>query len=117
MFYENLEIILKERNSTINQFAKEIGIAQQTMSKWKAGAYPTAEKVKIIAEYLNISADYLLDIEVHHESGLTASEQQLVEYYRKADDRGKDLLLSIARQEADRAKDTETSSESAQKAV
>ena len=117
MFYENLETILKERNSNINQFAKEIGIAQQTMSKWKAGAYPTAEKVKLIAEHLHISADYLLDIEVQHESKLTASEEQLVTYYRLADDRGKDLLLSIARQEADRAKDTEKSSESTQKAV
>lgn len=112
MFYENLETILKERNSNINQFAKEIGIAQQTMSKWKAGAYPTAEKVKLIAEHLNISADYLLDIEVHHTSSLTASEEQLIEYFRKADGRGKDLLLSLAKQEADRTKETERSSKS-----
>ena len=82
------------------------------MSKWKAGAYPTAEKVKLIAEHLHISADYLLDIEVQRESKLTASEEQLVTYYRKADDRGKELLLSIARQEADRAKDTVISSNS-----
>ena len=112
MFYENLEAILKERNCTINQFAKEIGIKQQTIANWKTRSAPSADYVKRIAEHLHISADYLLDIEVQRESKLTASEEQLVTYYRKADDRGKDLLLSIARQEADRAKDTEISSNS-----
>ena len=113
MFYENLEAILKERNCTINQFAKEIGIKQQTIANWKTRSAPSADYVKQIAEHLHISADYLLDIEVQHESELTASEEQLVTYYRKADDRGKDLLLSLAKQEADRTKETERSSKSA----
>lgn len=112
MFYEKLETILKARNITINQFAKQIGIKQQTIANWKTRSAPSADYVKQIAEYLKVSADYLLDIEVQHETGLTASEQQLIEYYRKADDRGKDLMLSIARQEADRAKEIVRSSDS-----
>lgn len=110
MFYENLETILREKNSNITKFSKEIGIKQQTMAKWKAGAYPTAEKVKHIAEYLNISADFLLGIEIQHESGnLTAKEEQLIECFRSADDRGKDLIISIAKQEAERMKEKEKS--------
>lgn len=110
MFYENLEAILKERNSNINKFAKEIGIKQQTIANWKNRSVPSAEYIKKIAEHLNISADYLLEIEVQHNSGsLTAQEEQLIECFRSADDRGKELIISIAKQEAERMKEKEKS--------
>lgn len=114
MFYENLESILKERHSNINQFSKEIGISQATMQKWKTRPNPTAEYIIKIAEYLNVSADYLLDIKIKHDvTRINAFEEQLIENYREADERGKELIFSISKQEAERMREKEKSLNSA----
>lgn len=114
MFYEKLEAILKERKSNINQFAKDIGIKQQTIANWKVRSNPTAEYIVKIAEYLNVSADYLLGIEIKHDTTrINAFEQQLIENYREADERGKELIFSISKQEAERMREKEKSLNSA----
>lgn len=114
MLYEKLETILKERGTNINQFSKEIGIAQATMQRWKTKANPTAEHIIKIATYLNISADYLLGIEIKQDiKRINAFEQQLIENYRESDERGKELIFSISKQEAERMREKEKSLNSA----
>lgn len=59
--YENFAKLLEARGLTPYRVYKDTGIAQSTLSDWKNGkGTPSAEKLKILAEYLNVTVDYLL---------------------------------------------------------
>lgn len=100
MFYENLKKELEKNNTNLNQLAKATGINQSATSRYKSGGMPTVEVLIKICEYLNVSADYLLDLNPTEEPELSDQERRLLEYYRKADARGKSTIEEIAKKEA-----------------
>ena len=55
---------LRRRNSmSQKQLSERLGISQQTVAKWESGqAAPKPAMIKRIAEYFDVSADYLLGI-------------------------------------------------------
>lgn len=59
--YEIFAKLLEEQGITPYRVYKETGVAQSTLSDWKNGkSTPSAEKLKKIANYLNVSVDYLI---------------------------------------------------------
>ena len=59
--YEIFERLLKEHNVTAYKVAKATGISTSTLSEWKNGNYkPKADKLQKIADYFNVTVDYLL---------------------------------------------------------
>ena len=104
MFYENLEKVLKEKNLTLNKLAKAIDYSQSATSKWKTGRMPQIDVLEKICRYLNISADYLLDLAPPE---ITKQEKKLIENFRAADQRGKESILDLADREAMRNKQNE----------
>lgn len=102
MFFERLEEILQERGSNINQLSKAVNIPQGTMSSWRTKK-PSIDKVKIICEHLNISADYLLEIRPREPDVLDPQERALLEQFRRIeDDVGREIVLELTRREASR---------------
>lgn len=86
MFYENLEKVLKQKNLTLNKLAKGCEIAQSQTTKWKKGYIPGSEIVIKICKYLDVSADYLLDLdETPPPLILTDQEKELLEHFRQCD--------------------------------
>ena len=62
MSYKNFEELLKSNGSTVYRVSKETGIPASTFSDWKNGrSAPKAEKLKKIADYFNVSLDYLIN--------------------------------------------------------
>lgn len=60
MDYRIYERLCKEKGLTPNKVAKELGIASATISDWKYGrSEPKIDKARKIAEYFNVSIDYL----------------------------------------------------------
>lgn len=58
---EKIFEILKERNITQKAFSEKTGISQSTISDWKRKrTNPTAEKIMVICEVLEISPEELL---------------------------------------------------------
>lgn len=58
--YEIFEKLLLERGITAYKVAKETGVTTATLTSWKQGKYvPKAEKLQKIADYLNVSVEYL----------------------------------------------------------
>lgn len=43
----------------MNGIAKEIGLPSSSVTNWKQGKTPRAETIKKIADYFNVSVDYL----------------------------------------------------------
>lgn len=61
MFTEKFRHILQETNTTAYKVAKETGISQGLMAEYNRGEkIPTVNNLVKIADYLNVSIDYLL---------------------------------------------------------
>lgn len=59
--YEIFENLMKEHGVTAYKVSKETGIATSTLSDWKKGrSTPKQDKLQKIADYFNVTVDYLL---------------------------------------------------------
>lgn len=60
-FPTNLRTLLDERKVTITALSRELGITRQAVSQYADGTgQPNADKLKRIADYFNVSTDWLL---------------------------------------------------------
>ncbi len=103
MFYEKLEQLLKEKHLTLNKLAKGAGFAQSPTTRWKTGTMPNAETLVKICKYLNVSADYLLDLDETPPPILTDQEQELLEHFRQCSPGEKESILLLANAGANKA--------------
>ena len=59
--YDNFVKIVQEKGLTAYRVAKDTGISPTVFSDWKSGkSSPKIDKIKKIADYLNVSEDYLM---------------------------------------------------------
>ena len=76
--------VLKERNMTQVEFAKQVGIASSTISEWKKRkTNPTADKIMDICNVLKITPEQLLSgkgIEDEEEIAATSPESRFTPY-------------------------------------
>lgn len=60
MFFDVFADLCAKNNESPNKVAKKLNIASGTVSEWKKGREPQHLTIKKIAEYFNVSVDYLL---------------------------------------------------------
>lgn len=60
MFWDNFYNACIQKGIKPNPLAKELQIASGSMTAWKGGKLPNGETLLKIADYLNVSVDYLL---------------------------------------------------------
>ena len=64
LFAARLSELLNMHNLSKRALAKNIGVSAMSISEWTSGkVQPTAENIYIIAEYFDVSSDYLLGLE------------------------------------------------------
>lgn len=83
-FIDKLMEALDNKNISQYKLCKELEIGQSTISSWKKGKMPTADKIIAIVRYLEVSADWLLETGEASKIEFTPEEQQLLEAYRSA---------------------------------
>lgn len=83
IFYDLCESVGKKPNPV----ASEIGISSATVTKWKNGTPPGSKSLAKIAEYFNVSTDYLLGKADKSANSLSDNEKELLALFRKLDDR------------------------------
>ena len=67
--YEIFERLLKERGITAYKVAQDTGITTATLSSWKKGRYtPKREKLQKLADYFNVSLEYLMTGQINEEA-------------------------------------------------
>lgn len=59
-FFTNYERLCKDRNSTPTTVAKQLGFSSATVNRWRYGAIPNGKMLNTLADYFNVSVDYLL---------------------------------------------------------
>ena len=88
----------KDLGMTQTDFADELSVTRQTVSRWEAGTVmPDIDKISDIASILNVSCDYLLKDEITDEDApVTKGVSRLL-----LDARGKTVRLTFFEDEAD----------------
>lgn len=94
--YSDYRIYRDFKNVTDYQVAKATGISRSTFSDWKSGrSSPKQEKLKKIAEYLEIPIEYLTgDPVVEHSVTLSEDETEILRLFRSLNDTGKQAAIS-----------------------
>ena len=82
MFIERLNALLKEKGVTRKCFLEDVGMGRNAFYHWeKDGTVPTNATFKAIADYFNVSVEYLKGESDERggsaEIGLALSEEQL----------------------------------------
>ena len=88
---ENLKAIRERKNITQVRLSIEIGVSQETISAYESGkAMPSTDTLCRIADYFNVSADYLLDrtsipypVKDISLEGLDSGETELIAHFRQ----------------------------------
>lgn len=60
MFYERLIQLCNESNNTLTAVLKELKLSTAKGSQWKQGVSPSVRDLNLLANYFNVSIDYLL---------------------------------------------------------
>ena len=85
--YEQIKAVAKEHGYSINRLEKELGFARSSMAKFKTSV-PSIEKIKAIADYLEVPVGALTGETKEDEITVTASstnEKDLILHFRNAD--------------------------------
>ena len=79
MFGERLKDLRKDKNIFQKELAYDLGVTSQTISFWEVGrCYPDFEMLVKIANYFNVSTDYLLGNEKKVKENLELNEEKEV---------------------------------------
>ncbi|MCM1411403.1 MAG: helix-turn-helix transcriptional regulator [Lachnospiraceae bacterium] len=94
---ERLRMRCKEKGTSFNALEKELGLGNGTIRRWDEKV-PGVDKAQLVANRLEISLEWL--VTGKNGSDLTPEEQQLIDLYRQADERGKRSIIRLAQDEA-----------------
>lgn len=93
---QRIFLLLKEKKLKQKDLALKTGISESAVSDWKKkGTNPAAENISAIADFLNVSIDYLLtgnDKTLLH-SNLTSLEQECLNKFNRLSEIDKGRML------------------------
>ncbi|MGM0124614.1 hypothetical protein IGI37_001992 [Enterococcus sp. AZ194] len=58
--FERIKFLTKQRSKTMKQVTSDLGYSENYFYSLKSGKQPSADKLNELAEYFNVSVDYLL---------------------------------------------------------
>lgn len=76
MMIEKIKQLCEERNSNLSKLERACGFANSTIRRWENSS-PSAENLKKVADYFDVSVDYLLD------RGVFCMSQQAQDYAKQ----------------------------------
>ncbi len=83
MFSDKLKELRNNAHISQSTLAKALFVSQQAVAKWEIGtASPNPEMIKKIAEYFDVSIDYLLGREEQQKKPATETDDGLTERMR-----------------------------------
>lgn len=93
MFAQKLIELRKKRNLTHDDLAKFLNITRQAYSFYESGKHETNfESLCLLADFYNVTADYLLDRSDATNEPFNAEEIGIINDYRILDERGKEAV-------------------------
>lgn len=100
MDINKLKELRNHRTLSQREFAKILGVAQATVASWEVGrTEPDNTMLKQIANYFNVSIDYLLDNDEQSKQAqprpiLSEKQTRLINGYENLNDNGQNMLMA-----------------------
>lgn len=95
-FGDTLRCLLEDNDKTQKEIAQALNIAPTTLDNYIRNLRePDFDTLIRIANYFNVSTDYLLGNE--HNKNLTAEEERLINIYSKISPNNKKMFLEIGK--------------------
>lgn len=102
MFSDIFKQLIQNSGLSVYKISKDTGISESLMSQWKSGRQlPKYDSLIVLANYFNVSGDYLLGRTSTQEAHLKKTEislqkQQLMKNYENLSIEGKDKLVEYS---------------------
>lgn len=98
MFWQIFYTLCSDRGTKPNPVGKQLGIASSTITQWKQGYTPSGENLIKLADYFNVTTDYLLGRTNNSQSHKTAAslsdeETKLLSYFNGFNSEGKEEAM------------------------
>lgn len=93
-FYERLNALCKQNNTSVSVLLKVLNLSTGNTGSWKKGILPKGETLIQIADYLDISVDYLLGRDAQH-GELPDDERALLKAYREKPENVKNAVKAL----------------------
>lgn len=82
---ENIIKIMRKKEITPYKLEKDTGIKQSTFISWKKGSQPSADKLLLMIQYLEVSPNELFGYSEYY--NLTDNDIEMLNLYQKLPDR------------------------------
>jgi transcriptional regulator with XRE-family HTH domain len=104
-FYERYETLCSERGfkPQTQEMLDILGVTSPTISGWKKGSSPKIEAVCCLANYFQVTTDWLLGLSPLRNSAPALSEEEtmLVDAFRSTDTKGRFHIIQVCMNELD----------------
>ncbi|EGO9068934.1 XRE family transcriptional regulator [Enterococcus faecalis] len=58
--FDRIKLLAKERGKSLNRIEEELGLPKNVLYRMKTSDNPTKDRLETLANYFNVSVDYLL---------------------------------------------------------
>lgn len=93
MFYNRLKELCKNKGTSVTAMSKELGLSSGNVTNWKNGRLPKTAIMIQIANYLNVSVDYLMGETEEQKKPLVNNDEELTDYLQELKDREEMRML------------------------
>ena len=90
MLLNKIQDLCAERGVNLSKLERECGLANATIRRWDTSS-PSAENLAKVADFFNVSVDFLLDRGIYR---LSREAQQLAEQFDALPDEKKQLAMA-----------------------
>ncbi len=96
---KNLSILRKQNGLSQQKLGLEVGLASNTICQYESGRrIPDVNTLILLANYFQVSTDYLLGRETPSERYISTERKQLLEKIESLTDNQVDFILSVIEQ-------------------
>jgi transcriptional regulator with XRE-family HTH domain len=86
MFYDTLTQLCKAMGVKLTPLPNELGLSPSAIARWRDGAVPNGSTLKILADYFDVTTDYLLGLETRGDFDERRLDGLLFALYKEAHD-------------------------------
>ncbi|WP_206459375.1 helix-turn-helix domain-containing protein [Anaerovorax sp. IOR16] len=90
MIIEQIKKLCKEHEMTMSDLADKIGVDKSTISRWNNTNIPSTQALLKIADYFNVSIDFLLERSVYDENIISIQRA-----YNKMNNSTREKMMTI----------------------
>lgn len=109
MFIDRIDLLLSEKHTNLTNLLMEIGLSTSKGTAWRKGSIPNGVQLVLLADYFNVSIDWLMgrtdtrETATTNGNGFVSEEIDLIRRFRSADDQVKAMLFRLLQSTEDRA--------------